>query len=1139
MTPRHQNSKATRRSNIWFLAHPSVVTSIIHSSEQVIIAECIWQTSHFRVAVIHGANDQVTRLQLWAELLSFTNGNTVFIGDFNAIKGAHERLSTAVPSRSACKEFCDFIDATNFIESPTSGLYFTWSGRRLLPRHVESRLDRALFSTSFAENWSDIVTHALPRVTSDHSPLIFKCSSNNAITRRPFKFLNMWVSHPSFLDMVNDSWSASVDSRCPIYRVMSKLRRLRGDIRIWNRTTFGNVDTQIQEGQRTLMDVQQKISVLGYTDALFDEEIAAQAGLNITLTRKNMLLQKKSRANWLLDGDRNSAFFHRIIRSRKQNQRIAHLRINGVMTYDSDVIQQHIIDFFSNLFNQEGQADVDRTLLEAIIDDCVTTEQNNHLICTPNDDEITAAVFGMDSNSAPGPDGFSGRFFHSCWHIVKDDVISAVKAFYLNSYLPSGCNASTLILIPKKESVDTVADLRPIILSNFFFKIISKILATRLGLVATVTVSGNQFGFIGDDILIFCKASIRNARKIKEILDLYGEISGQNCNTSKSNIFFSNGVVNNMRMGIRRELGFSMGTLPVLYLGVPLFTGRIRASYLAAIHDKIVNKFSRWKGSVDTKPSCSVRWTRVCAPRVEGGLGVRSFSAMNNSYLMKMAWRIIHGQEYGPSILKTRYLTKFGYAKHHSASSPFWTSIRQHVDDLVENSFAYIGTGRNTYFWKDDWLGYRLLDKLRIPPFMNDYLNQAVDDYYYDGIWHFTAEFVINFPDVVVDILLLPIGEEEDCRLWKSSVNGTVTAAAAYATQGHHFPKVSWGSWIWEKFIPERRSLLCWRIIHRRLPTFDCLMTRGLMGPNRCAICGVAEESINHLFWECGSIQPIWKELMAWFNKDYSHFIDIHCVLVAAWNEKFSSQVLSFWKAGIINLLWRIWDCRNNIIFNETIFHRQLVTGFLKVMFKEMDLNFSKLGNTTNSWSDYLAMRSIGVATRAAPPPIMIEVHWWPPVGQWIKVNTDGSALGAPGNIAVGGVFRDKWGWVRGCFHYKGGVGFAFEAELLAVMYAVAIAHNRGWTLLWIESDSFYIVKLLHSRSEDIPWRFLASWKRTLRLLLDFRLQISHIYREGNSAADIMASHARSEGWWPHAIDEIKYAVATDMATHSRVRIKY
>ncbi|XP_057793240.1 uncharacterized protein LOC131009852 [Salvia miltiorrhiza] len=125
----------------------------------------------------------------------------------------------------------------------------------------------------------------------------------------------------------------------------------------------------------------------------------------------------------------------------------------------------------------------------------------------------------------------------------------------------------------------------------------------------------------------------------------------------------------------------------------------------------------------------------------------------------------------------------------------------------------------------------------------------------------------------------------------------------------------------------------------------------------------------------------------------------------------------------------------------------------------------------------------------------------------------------------------------RGCFHTKGGRGYAFEAELLAIITAVAIAHDRQWFFLWIETDSTYAVKLVESRSRDVPWRFLASWSRTLRLLEDMTIMVSHIYREGNSAADIMANPERSEGWWPYAVDEIKRAVTLDMATHSFVRV--
>ncbi|XP_057808992.1 uncharacterized protein LOC131023449 [Salvia miltiorrhiza] len=144
--------------------------------------------------------------------------------------------------------------------------------------------------------------------------------------------------------------------------------------------------------------------------------------------------------------------------------------------------------------------------------------------------------------------------------------------------------------------------------------------------------------------------------------------------------------------------------------------------------------------------------------------------------------------------------------------------------------------------------------------------------------------------------------------------------------------------------------------------------------------------------------------------------------------------------------------------------------------------------------------------------------------------------MGAPGIIAAGGVFRDNWAMVRGCFHIKGGVGFAFEAELLAIITAITLAHDRNWLRLWIESDSMYVVKLLESRSSDVPWRFMNLWQNTLRILQDFQLIITHIYREGNQPADIMAHNDRTEGWWPFAINEITLAVARDMSTHSHVR---
>ena len=51
-------------------------------------------------------------------------------------------------------------------------------------------------------------------------------------------------------------------------------------------------------------------------------------------------------------------------------------------------------------------------------------------------------------------------------------------------------------LIPKIQGADSIKDYRSIVVANFKFKIISKILADRLALVAGRVISPNQNGFV-------------------------------------------------------------------------------------------------------------------------------------------------------------------------------------------------------------------------------------------------------------------------------------------------------------------------------------------------------------------------------------------------------------------------------------------------------------------------------------------------------------------------------------------------------------------------------------------------------------------------------------------------------------------
>lgn len=44
--------------------------------------------------------------------------------------------------------------------------------------------------------------------------------------------------------------------------------------------------------------------------------------------------------------------------------------------------------------------------------------------------EVWAAVCASPAQKAPGPDGFSGTFFRTCWQIIKNDVMAVFHMFY-------------------------------------------------------------------------------------------------------------------------------------------------------------------------------------------------------------------------------------------------------------------------------------------------------------------------------------------------------------------------------------------------------------------------------------------------------------------------------------------------------------------------------------------------------------------------------------------------------------------------------------------------------------------------------------------------------------------------------------
>ena len=101
----------------------------------------------------------------------------------------------------------------------------------------------------------------------------------------------------------------------------------------------------------------------------------------------------------------------------------------------------------------------------------------------------------------PGIDCFNAYFFKKAWYTIIKDVYEAVMDFFVSSTLYPTLNCTLVTLIPKTPEAVKVKDMHPIALCPTMYKIISKILSTRLGKVINRIVDDSQSAFLPGKVI--------------------------------------------------------------------------------------------------------------------------------------------------------------------------------------------------------------------------------------------------------------------------------------------------------------------------------------------------------------------------------------------------------------------------------------------------------------------------------------------------------------------------------------------------------------------------------------------------------------------------------------------------------------
>nr|GEV89462.1 hypothetical protein [Tanacetum cinerariifolium] len=487
---------------------------------------------------------------------------------------------------------------------------------------VSQHLNRRAFPSSEMIDFQDCINNI--EVDDLHSEVKIP---NGVIKKKgSFRFSNFITEKEDFLPIVKSVWDKRFESHTTAEKLREKVRESHKEVDM-----FPHDENVKEKSCRILKE---------YYEAMKEE---------------NNLLCQKAKVEWLREGDRNTTYFYKTIKKMVHRGRIMTIGNEERVRFESKDVAYQIFKHFEEFLGKSSLVH-DLTCRSEIFINKLNPEEAERMVRPISESEIKNAMFKIDDSKAPGPDGYTSRFYKSAWSIVGNEISQAINDFFSNGKLLGEVNAfsngkllgevnATLIsLVPKIPTPDKVSYFRPIACYNVLYKCIIRI--------------------------------------IKKSLDEFNGYSRLLQNMQKSTIFFG-GLSSAEQNNILSIIPFTFGKLPVRYLGVPLITKQISINDCKPLMSKFKDKINNWKnkslsyaGRVQliayvlsfmqnywasvfllpkqviyeinkvlkgfmwcqyelTKGKAKVSWDAVCKPKDQGGLGLKNLGVWNEVLMVK------------------------------------------------------------------------------------------------------------------------------------------------------------------------------------------------------------------------------------------------------------------------------------------------------------------------------------------------------------------------------------------------------------------------------------------------------------------------------------------------------------------------
>ncbi|XP_026399021.1 uncharacterized protein LOC113294858 [Papaver somniferum] len=504
-----------------------ISTDIIHS-----------KTCH--IHFMYGEPNSSLRHAFWEQQCQQSNAPldepVFFIGDFNALLGTEDKNGGLEVDDSDFSNLRNFCFIFNLHDPGFSGPRFTWSNMQQGPDLILERLYRCLINQAAEDLCPKLCVNNLPRDSSDHCPMHIGFNYEDICIPRPFHFMAMWMEDPTCL-------------------------------RDWNKNSFGNIQTNISTIRKELAEVQ----ISNPTDTSTTSRLKAR--LEYLYNLEELYWEDKSREVLLMEGDRNSPYFHRVTLFRTKRNDISWIKdsSNTILT-ERDSIGTSFINYFKNLYSSHPQQFQDEILIDLPIE--FSVEDYSLLNLPRTVEKIKNVVFQMGmvlQRSIYDNILLANEAIFVVNHNDKTEGIVAIKLDMSKTYDKLEC--PTGFFQPERglRQGDPLSPYLYIIcseaLSSYIDSLQKKVILEGIK-VCKDAPEMTHLLFV-DDSLLFSKANIQDFQVIKDYLQKYCLASGQEINFDKSGILFSRKIPEHMKALLANILEIKSRDLGEKYLGTP------------------------------------------------------------------------------------------------------------------------------------------------------------------------------------------------------------------------------------------------------------------------------------------------------------------------------------------------------------------------------------------------------------------------------------------------------------------------------------------------------------------------------------------------------------------------------------------